>query len=355
MHASPRNEMYTRKLWIVITIVIALSPRALHADTMASVEIELNEAGRALADRVHLDVGRLEDTMRAGVLRVMGLASVEGFLRAFAEATALSNRGLGADYASNGDGGVIGLAGNLALASNVDGGSPALGAAPNVAILAGLNLRRWGHPDLTIYGNAFWRSAASDHLSGSIASFGAHVQYKLSAPTADWTRFVVQWGGIDLTSGLEVAYWATALEGQLSHQFPIEDAMGGPPAELAASLGGRFDLSSTMVTVPIEITANLRVLYVASIYVGVGAAAQVGSSNVDLGVNGEITTTRANGDGETVGALRVNAAGSNAPSLMGYHLLFGIQANLWRLKLYTQATVEPFARASIAVGMRVVL
>lgn len=347
--------MHRRNLWLVIAILIVPSSRALHADTMASVEIELNDAGRALADDLHLDTAQLEDAMRGGVLRAMGLVSVEGFLRAFSDATAFSNRGLGADYASNSERGIIGVAGNLALASNVDGDMAATGAAANVAVLAGLNLQPWGHSAVTLYGNAFWRSASNDHLSGSLSSFGAHVQYKLFTPTEGWKRFVVQWGGIDLTSGLEVAHWEAALEGRLSHQFPIADAMGGAPSEIAASLGGRFQLSSTTVTLPIEVTANFRLLYVASIYLGVGAAAQVGSSTVDLGVNGEITATRASGASETVGALRMNATGSQEPSFAGYHVLLGVQANLWRLKLFAQATAEPFDRASVALGLRVVL
>lgn len=346
--------MYRRKLWIVIAILITQSPRALHADTMASVEIELNQAGRALADELHLEVGQLEDAMRTGVLRVMDLASVEGFLRAFSDATSFSNRGLGADYASNSEGGVAGVAGALALASNLDGDVSGVGAAANLAVMAGLNLRRWGHPEFMIYGNAFWRSM-NERLSGSIVSFGAHVQYKIFTPTEGWKSVLVQWGGIDLTSGFEVAHWGAALDGQLSHQFPVEGAMGEMTAQLAASLGGHFDLSSTTVTVPIEITTNLRLLYVASIYVGVGAAAQVGSATVDVGVNGELTARRASGAEETVGALRVNAAGSQEPLLTGYHVLAGIQANLWRLKLFAQATVEPFDRASVAFGMRVVL
>jgi len=215
--------MYRRTLWIVIAILITQSPSALHADTMASVEIELNQAGRALADELHLDVGQLEDAMRTGVLRVMDLASVEGFLRAFSEATSFSNRGLGADYASNSEGGVVGVAGALALASNLDGDVSGVGAAANVAVLAGLNLRRWGHPELMVYGNAFWRSM-NDRLSGSIVSFGAHVQYKIFTPTEGWKGLLVQWGGIDLTSGFEVAHWGAALDGQLSHQFPVEGA-----------------------------------------------------------------------------------------------------------------------------------
>ena len=119
---------------------------------------------------------------------------------------------------------------------------------------------------------------------------------------------------------------------------------------------GRLDLSATTVTLPIEITTNVRLLYLASLYVGLGLDTQVGSSSLDLGVDGSLTGTRPDtGAVETIGSIAVTGTGSKGPSIVGYHVLLGLQANLWRLKIFTQATLQPIDTLSLAVGVRVVL
>lgn len=206
---------------------------------------------------------------------VLGLAPVDGFLQTFSNATSFSNRGVGVDYASNSDRAIVGIAANVAVATDLEGAVPKAGAALNVTLMGGLNLRRWGYPQITTYANAFWRRADSDNLRGSIASAGAHVQYKLFHKTTGWKRLVVQWGGVDLTTGLEFARWSFTLHDRLAESFEI----GGTTASetIDASLGGRFRLGSKTLTIPFEVTTNVRVLYVASLYVGLGLDAQVGS------------------------------------------------------------------------------
>lgn len=185
-------------------------------------------------------------------------------------------------------------------------------------------------------------------------SGGAHLQYKMLAPDDNWKRFAIQWGGFDLTTGFEVVRWDASLDGRLSTGFEVKDAMTGTTAGMAASLGGHFGLSSETTTLPIEITTKLRLLYLATVYLGVGTAIQLGSSTIDAGVDGEITRTRG-GVSETVAAIRVAAAGTQGPSAIRNHALLGVQANLWRIALFAQATVEPFDRVSVALGLRIVL
>ena len=58
---------------------------------------------------------------------------------------------------------------------------------------------------------------------------------------------------------------------------------------------------------------------------------------------------------ETIGSIAVAGRQSHGPSLAGDHVLFGLQFNIWRLKLFVQTTAEPFDKFSVALGTRVVL
>lgn len=337
----------------LFALVIVLAPALAVADSTGSVDIELNDAGKQLAADLGFESDAFAASMGDKVREAMGLSPIGNFLRTFSNATSFSNRGLGVDYASNSERGILGVAANVAVATDFESEVPSVGAAANLTLMAGLNLRRWGYPQLTAYANTFWRSASNDNLRGSIASVGGHLQYKLFEPTKGWKRLVVQWGGIDFTSGLEIAHWSFGLHGNLATSVDVPDAAGTQMSTIGASTGGRFDLSSTTVTVPIEVTTNIRLLYVASLYIGLGIDAQVGSSKLDVGVDGMLTEMGEGG--QQIGSIAVRGTASQGPSFAGYHALLGLQVNLWRLKIFAQGTIEPIDRFSFALGTRVVL
>lgn len=339
-----------------VMLLILLGPRVAAADSSAAVDIQLNQAGQDLAAQLGIDVAGFSAALEDKIKDAMGVAQLGAFLRSFSDATSFSNRGLGVDYASNSERAIIGIGANLALAADLDGELPSAGAAANIALMAGLNLRHWNHPALTVYGNAFYRSAENDNLHGSIASGGAHIQYKKYTPTQGLKRLAIQWGGFDFTTGIEVAHWAYGLRGELSTSFDLANDAGSASTRIDARTSGHIDLSATTVTIPVEVTTNVRLLYLASLYLGFGLDAQVGSSSLDLGVGGSLTGTRPDtGEVETIGAITVDGTGSRSPSFLGYHIMLGLQANLWRLKVFTQATLEPVDKVSLALGVRIVL
>jgi hypothetical protein len=336
-------------------LATALLPGSAVAGSSSSATIELNQGAADLAARLGLDMEGFEAEVREGITDALGIEEVGAFLRSFSNATSFSNRGLGVDYASNSERAIIGIGANLAVAADLSGELPAVGAAANATLMAGMNLRRWGHPELTVFANGFSRSASTEHLHGRIASVGGHVQYKLFTPTRGLKRLLAQWGGVDITTGIEVAHWSYGLRGDLSTSFDLQGA-NGAATTIEAAAAGSIDLSATTVTVPLEVTSNLRIFYVASLYLGFGLDAQLGSSRLDLGLSGSLTGTRPDtGEAETIGALTMTGTGSKGPAIVGYHALVGVQANLWRLKIFAQATLQPVETASVALGVRAVL
>ena len=351
-------------LWRVVgalgLAVQLLTPRLAQADASASVDITLNADGQRLAEELGLDLEGFQQDVSDKVAGALQISEVQRFLRSFANATSFSNRGIGVDYASNSDRFILGLATNLAVSADLgdegDDDVPTVGVAPNFTLMGGVNLRRWRHPELTVFANLFHYNADSGELHGGVTSLGLHAQYKLFTPTRGQKRLLVQWGGLDFTGGVELARWKLGLYGDLSHDFTFTGA-AGTSSTVEATVSGRFDVGATTVTLPLEVTTNVRLLYLLSLYVGGGLDLQVGEASIGAGTSGALrgTSPTAPDTFETIGEVSARASGENSPSLLGYHVLLGVQANLWRLKIFAQASVQPISDVSVATGVRLVL
>ncbi|MCA9675012.1 MAG: hypothetical protein H6709_17455 [Kofleriaceae bacterium] len=336
---------------IVPVVLVAAAARPARADGTASVDITLNQAGQDLAAELGISGADLEMKLSTGLRKGLALLDIDDFLRDFANASSFSNRGLGVDYATNSDRLVLGVAANLAVSAEIGDGTPSAGVAPNVTIMGGLNLASWQHPAWTVFGNLFHRGGGSGQLDGSISSLGLHVQRKFFHPTRGAKGLVAQWGGLDLTAGVELARWSFGIGDELGTDYTIE--AGAQSRTIAATATGTFDLHTLTVTAPVELTTSLRVLYVASVYTGVGFDAQGGRSRVDAGLTGTLTAANGAAAPTTIGSLALQATGRQRPSIGGVHGLLGVQANLWKLKVFTQVSYQPATTASLAFGLRV--
>lgn len=336
------------------------TPSAARAEATAEVSIVLNEDGERLAQELGVDTETFAQDVEAKVAQALQLSEVQRFLRSFANATSFSNRGLGVEYASNGDRLVVGFAANLALSVDLggedDGDLPTVGLAPNFALMGALNLTRWNLPALTLHANLFHYSTDSGALHGGITSAGLHAQYKLFTPTRGTARHFARWGGLDLTTGLELAHWNLGLGGEIEHDFSYASALG-VDADLYAAVGGRFDVSATTVTIPIEATTNVRFLHVLSLYTGFGLDLGLGEAEISAATSGTLRATSPGDPStiETIGDISASASGSNSPSRFGYHLLLGAQLNIWRLRVFAQTNLQPVSDVSLALGARVAI
>ncbi|MEZ4358868.1 MAG: hypothetical protein R3B48_01720 [Kofleriaceae bacterium] len=330
---------------------------AARADSSAEVTVILNPEGERLAQELGLDTEAFRTQAADKIASALQVAEVQRFLRSFANATSFSNRGVGADYASNAEGWVFGFAANLALSVDLGGGAeiPTVGFAPAFALMGGLNLSRWRHPEISLFANAFHSSGDSGQLRGGITNLGLHAQYKLFTPTRGKKRYVIQWGGLDFTTGVELARWSFGLHQELEASFDLAGV--GAEASLDAGVSGRFDVGATTVTLPVEVSTNVRFLYVLSGYLGLGLDAQLGRASVGAGVEGHLRGALPGEMEQTVAEVSVSAQGRNRPSAVGYHLLLGLQANLWRVKLFTQVNLQPSTELNVALalGARLVL
>jgi hypothetical protein len=349
----------------VATIVTMAAGLATARDAAAdsSVTIVLTPDGEQFATDNGDTPAELEGKLETKIAEVYNAARVEEYLRAFSNATSFSNRGIGVDYASNGKSLTIGVAGNVALSAtdldiNQDANEyPVGGVAPNLTIMAGLNLSRWNLPKLTLFANGFYRKASLNQLDGSIANLGVHAQYKvLGKPTTGKKSLLLQWGGLDLTAGAEYTKWSLGIGDTFTSDFPLEGSGGTTTVTATADTSGRFDLTSSALVFPIEATTSLRFLYVLSVFGGVGFDVQSGSSTADASLEATMTVPDENGGQDIeLGTATVTANGEAGPSVGRLRALAGLQVNFWKLKLFFQGNLIPLDTASVAFGLRFVL
>jgi len=336
----------------LIVAASLLAPTVASAD--ATVTITLTQQGQAFAAALGKTPAELQAELKSKVDDAYQTANVDGFLRAFTDATAFSQRGIGVDYAAHPENIIFGIAGNVAVASDSVLDSQertTAGAAVNFAAMVGVNLASMDLPKLTLFGNGFYQGAATDKLDGTITSVGAHAQYRLISPQADKgaAAVVARWLGLDITAGIEYTRWKLGAT-NIKNTYQLAGD-GGQTSTVSVDSTGNFDLTTNAVTVPVEITTGVRLAYIASLYIGAGFDFTVGKSEVAGNLSGDILTDA----GETIGNVTLAATGSNSASPAAGRILAGAQLNLWKLKIFVQGNVSQTPAASVAFGLRLVL
>jgi hypothetical protein len=328
----------------------ALAPTSAQADS--SVTVNLSPEGRALAVAAGTTAENLANQIKAEVEDAYQTNDVSGFLTAFTDATAFSQRGLAVDYVSTPSSFIIGFGGNVSVAgedSFDSDDSPTAGAAINLGLMLGANLAGQGLPRWTLYGNAFYNEASTDRLKGNLTSAGAHAQVKLIKPAQDkGIARAFRWIGLDATSGIEYTRWSLDAANDLENDFTVSGY------DLTMISNGTFNLTSDAITVPIELTTGFRVLGLLSVYGGAGVDFTYGTSSIDANLTGGVTTSAAGTD-VNVGTVAITADGEGDGSPTALHALVGAQVNLWKLKIFTQANVSQTPAASVSFGIRLVL
>ena len=81
-----------------------------------------------------------------------------------------------------------------------------------------------------------------------------HAQYKAIRPLG--TRGLVEWGGLDLTTGFELSRMFLSLSDEFEAFGTLE-----PGVDLDTVSTGTLELEQRALTIPIEATTNLTLFY----------------------------------------------------------------------------------------------
>lgn len=334
---------------LVLAMVVAGPGRA---NAQIVVNVDLNTEGQALAGQLGITEAELAARIQTRINDAYDTNNVDGFLRSFTDATAFSMRGLGVDYVSMPKNLILGVGANFAVAASGDFNAderPTAGLAPNVAFMAGLNLAEYGSPRWTLFGNGFYRTGSTESLRGGILSAGLHAQYRVVLPQEDaGAAAVLRWTGVDITSGFEFTRWSLGVDDDLRTSFAVDGSSGS--AVLVLDSTGTFDVRSTAMTVPVEVTTGMRIALLLSVYVGAGVDLTASTGKLTTSLNGNLLTD----DMRSVGTASMAGGGDNSGSPLAGRIMAGAQLNLWKIKLYTQVNASNRA-ANVGAGIRGVL
>ncbi len=333
---------------------------ALASDAFAdgNVSVTLTPEGQDLADSLGIDVGDFQTSLNDKLSDAFDTFRPKEYLRAVSDAVAFSNRGIGVDYASGSKRFEVGVAGNVSLAlgdqglGEIDADRPVAGVAPNFSLMVGWNLEEFGYPAVTVFGNGFHHSADIGDFNGSATNAGAHAQVRLfrNRGGGNLRKLVFLWGGVDITSGIEYTRLSLSLQNEIDTKLPID---GNMPLDVLLTSRGKYDLTATALTLPIEATTSVRAFYFFWLYGGVGADLQLGGSSVDAQLDGTMVATDPNTQQEVeVGTATVQVSEDSGPSIGKLRFLAGLQAEVLFAKVFVQANLLPDRGAGVAFGVR---
>jgi len=218
---------------------------------------------------------------------------------------------------------------------------------------------------------ALTKESKNDSMSinGNVTNFGLHGKYKLFRGRNADPIGLIRWNGLDIISGFDIAHYKmlfnTTLElppssGSVNTGMPTlySDVMKGSENY---TLNGTTDieagLSMTNFTIPVEATTSVRLLYILSAFVGLGADMNLGGmstiANADANVTATVTgMVDEDGTGSGVATRKdygTIVIGSNIdlgetahPSLMDLRLMTGMQMNLGPVHLYAKVATNLF-------------
>lgn len=286
-------------------------------------------------------------------------SNINDYTTSMAEAISISTAGQGSDYANLFDIFVlsinpiaVGASVDLNNLDNADSGgvalSPAMTLGVNLDVLpvdkiAGVELK-----DFDLFFSYF--SQKNDKLldedgttiGGEITNFATHVRYKWK-PGASALGGLFAWNGVQLHTGYRFAKNKLDARFDITDIDPIDlDADGDGTNDFQMNINNAFasaSIESTSHTIPVEISTAARVLYLFTFYSGLGFDYNLKSES-EIGVNtgGTIASeANAGGTGTTVsGSIAAGESATGDGSATNFRGFFGVQANLWALKVGAQ-------------------
>jgi hypothetical protein len=280
------------------------------------------------------------DTLEAEVNTNLPDADQSNYLKGMANAGVMSQRGLGADYASDIEymsvsfaAGVGADVGSNSTSDLISGDADfdkvrGIGAGSAVSLslngglfgskLAGLDSKRMNFTAYFLSVNP----PDKDGLSGKTTSLGFNLQYKI-IPARQAALGILHWGGVSFTTGLERA--STELRFVEAISQSITDT------GVTASFNGTATVGAEVTTynIPFELSSSIRLFHVLSLFSGLGMDLSYGKAKSIANLTGNVTVT-----GGGAGDASLDLGTEDSPSTFAFRGFIGTQVNLTAIKVF---------------------
>lgn len=271
-------------------------------------------------------------------------------MEGMANSSAMAGKGIGTDYASNMKvfliGAGAGVAADLEKPKDSDSDLSGIGAAPGVIVgfnLGFMDSKRFLGMDtdrLNLYFNFMsygFKKELEENEEGEkpvidvdMLAFGTHMRY-------DWIRGngskLLGWGGVKFTFGFEYNKTKFNIKSQISED--ISETVSGTGETIRGTISGNptATIDAGTMSIPVALSTDVQILYILSLYTGIGADYNMGEATGKGNLNGNSSTLSCTG----------GACGGGA----GTDIVVKPKANLDTTAKVTPFTYRAFAGAQI--------
>jgi hypothetical protein len=345
---------------LLVTLALGAGP------ARAQVTVTPGADADAFAAGLGMTTAQLTSLITGQVDGLFQVTNVNSFLRDFQNAQSFSSKGLGVDYASEAT--LVEAGATFSLASNVDkaykpSGSytdpPISGGGANFSLMGGVGLGLVGLDPVMIFANWFKGSATLGQLDGHYQNWGLHGQLRLLGPSRGMsaTKFLIRWGGIAITSGVDYAHVELSTSNKISSTFPVAQ---GAPVTVTSAGNLTFTLDQTTWSVPLEVTTSLRLLSLITLYGGLGLDWQLGGGcDLHILMSQASLTGKVQGVAyNNLGTVDIKADGHVAPSAARMREIAGVQLSIMdvvRIFAQVNTTASSPMLTSLALGLRLAI
>lgn len=321
-----------------------------------NLDFDCTNAGicAALESSIQAEVQKAEDKANDGLPK----ASPDRLMEGMANSSVMAGKGIGSDYASNMSvlliGAGVGVGADLEESQTGDDGesTPLSGVGIQGGLLIGTNLS-WMDTQkilgletnrLNVYVNFFKYSheqkmgGEDKQITADLASFGLHVSY-------DWIpgskSKLLGWGGVKLHLGLEKN--TTEIEFQTTIDETVTATQGTETATSTVNGTPKATIDVNTLSIPLEISTSVQMLYILSLYGGLGVDYNMGYAEGKGALNAAPAAVNctgvACGGGTQIGTItptaNIDAKSKVDPFLTRGFL--GVQFNLPFTRIFVQA------------------
>ncbi|MCX8124198.1 MAG: hypothetical protein N3F66_08545 [Spirochaetes bacterium] len=194
-------------------------------------------------------------------------------------------------------------------------------------------------------------------------SFGAKLRYNY-LKEATILPFLLKFGGLTFSIGGDIMMGNVDVTGKYDAEYEnITATIGGTDYPLTAILESSYGatVSWTVFTLSAQAIAYIDVMYLFSFYTGFGLATNLGFFSTDFNGNGQLTSDdpafiAVKADG-VIGTMEFESVNSYMPNYLIPTFIFGVEINLFVIKLTADTMVNLYNRSDVTLqaGVRMQL
>ncbi|MBI3294316.1 MAG: hypothetical protein HYZ71_06245 [Deltaproteobacteria bacterium] len=244
-----------------------------------------------------------------------------------------------------------------ALSFSTNNSLPAIGGSATGTLTVGLNPSLFGvrSDRLFLYLNGMIVSQKVSNADVQSTSFGLNGQYRLITPKS---LILVGWGGLTFATGIN---YSSSFIGVSSNLNVTQDTdVSGQTVTMNMNLSYQLGVRSTVITVPLELSTNVSLLSLVTLFLGGGADINFGSASLAGSASGPVSASYTGSIAGSnlfsgTGALNLDDGNVARPDLVVGRIFAGIQGSLWVLKASASYTYITNQTHAIAALVRVAL